>query len=97
MLYRRAKERLRRPPVRPSRLSTPSTTETPSETVKNGAVEIDLPASLTVLPPEALETLTLWPVLQQEGAVRILGRGLQQGTSHRADVICFSIIDWRGL
>ena len=45
-------------------------------------------------PPDAVDSLTLLPVLQQEDAIRILGRGIPDESRRRIDVVCFSIIDW---
>jgi len=40
------------------------------------------------------ETLTLLPSLRQEELPAILNHGLPPKQFHRADVICFSIVDW---
>jgi GT2 family glycosyltransferase/glycosyltransferase involved in cell wall biosynthesis len=43
--------------------------------------------------PDSVEALTLLPALQPDEAARVLGH-MSDGERHRADIICFAIIDW---
>lgn len=45
-------------------------------------------------PPDSYDALRLLPLLDQEGAARILGRKIADRSRRRVDVVCFSIIDW---